>query len=143
MTEGPHVYAVDLQWAGNKTGVLVSEGLPHLNFGAPTQFGGEGTRWTPEHLIVASLNTCFTLTFMALAEKTKLPVQIKRLPVEGFLTQGEDRRWSFTKFIIRPELVVPKEDQEKTKTLLEKAEKYCLISGSLKGSIVIEPRFAD
>jgi len=137
-----HRYTVDVMWKGREESQVRAEGRPAIEFGPPPEFGGGNTRWSPEHMIVASISTCFMLTFMSLAEKTKLSVQVHKCPVEGVLTQGEDRRWSFTQFFVRPELNVPKEEQEKARTLLEKAEKYCLISQSVKGHVAVEPVFA-
>jgi organic hydroperoxide reductase OsmC/OhrA len=45
-----------------------------------------------------------------------------------------------TRIHIKPTVVVAEESlKEKTVTLLEKAEKYCLISNSMKTEVTIEP----
>jgi organic hydroperoxide reductase OsmC/OhrA len=57
---------------------------------------------------------------------------------EGTMEKGEGGL-QFTKITIYPKVVVGKDsDVEKTIKLLEKAEKYCLISNSMKTEVRID-----
>ena len=94
--------------------------------------------WTPEHLLTASVATCFLSTFRAVAEISKLEIIALEIKVEGLLekVQGGFR---FTQFTIYPKVTVPEDkDEERAFRLLEKAEHACLITRSLSARVVVE-----
>jgi organic hydroperoxide reductase OsmC/OhrA len=113
---------------------LESPRLPALTSAAPAEFGGPGDRWSPETLLVAALADCFTLGFRAIARASKLEWKSLRCEVEGKLERVE-RATQFTGFEVRAWLRVPSgTDEARARSLLEKAEKTCFISNSLKGA---------
>jgi len=42
-------------------------GLPDLRLEAPSDFGGPGDAWSPEHLLLVAVQSCFLLTLRAVA----------------------------------------------------------------------------
>ena len=58
----PHRYSVDL--SGGPTGYarLGADALPHVRIAAPVQYGGPGDAWTPEHLLLASVEAGLAYT---------------------------------------------------------------------------------
>jgi organic hydroperoxide reductase OsmC/OhrA len=59
--------------------------------------------------------------------------------VEGTVEKGE-HGYSFTRVFVRPRLSIAKEaDRDRGLRLLEKAERSCLVSRSLRSEIVFEP----
>jgi len=138
MQDFPHRYTVAAlsQTEGDVT--LESARLPALSSAAPAEFGGPGDRWSPETLLVAAVADCFTLGFRAIAKASKLEWVSLRCEVEGTLERIE-RVTQFTGFEVRASLRVPPgTDPERARGLLEKAEKTCLISNSLKGKAHLE-----
>jgi organic hydroperoxide reductase OsmC/OhrA len=112
---------------------LESPRIPVLASAAPAEFGGPGDRWSPETLLVAALADCFTLGFRAIARASKLEWKSLRCEVEGKLERVE-RATQFTGFEIRASLRVPAgTDEARARSLLEKAERTCFITNSLKG----------
>ena len=69
-----YYYATEVEWSSEKAGLLYGPSLPAIVFGAPPEFKGREGQWTPEHLLVASVNACFMLTFLAVAENSNLPL---------------------------------------------------------------------
>jgi organic hydroperoxide reductase OsmC/OhrA len=117
---------------------LESAQLPVLHSAAPAEFGGPGDRWSPETLLVVAMADCFVLSFRAIARASKLDWLSLRCEVEGTLERIE-RVTQFTRFTVKAELhVAAGTDVERAHGLLEKSEKACLISNSLKGEKKLE-----
>ena len=119
---------------------MEGETIPrNINFAAPPEFGGEPGLWTPEHLLLASVVTCYATTLRAVAEASKLEFHGVEVPVEGKIEKLEGG-FRFTQITLRPEVTIPREeDRERTGRVLEKAERVCLVSRSLNCAVVLEP----
>jgi organic hydroperoxide reductase OsmC/OhrA len=127
----PHHYEVHAV-AETEGSVLVrSEGLPPLSTAPPAQFGGPGDQWSPETLLVAAAADCFILTFRAIAAGSKLAWRRLDCDARGTLDRG-DGAIRFTALHLGARLVIPAGgDVERSKRLVEKAEKACLVTNSL------------
>ena len=136
-----HAYRVDLDWVGGKEGQASSpDDLPPWRVAAPPEFGGPAGVWSPEHLFVLALSSCFMTTFGAVAELSKL--EVKQLWVGGIgtLERREDRKFHISRVILRPKIVIARaEDRERALKLVEKAEANCLISNSVSTEIEVLP----
>jgi peroxiredoxin-like protein len=135
-----HTYHTAVQWKSERKGMLSSEGLSSIEVATPPQFpGGHEGIWSPEHLFVASAEVCLMTTFLSLAEKTKLEFKTYHSEAIGTLEKTEAGFW-MTKIVITPTVVVSDEAlREKILSILKKAEKYCLISNSIKTEVRVEP----
>jgi organic hydroperoxide reductase OsmC/OhrA len=136
----PHRYCV--KGLGHLTGdiELSAEGLSTLRSASPAEFDGPGDRWSPETLLVGAVADCFILTFRAVARAAALSWISLECDVTGTLDRVE-RVPQFTRVDIAAHLVVPRgEDAERARRALEKTERACLISSSLKGSIGLDAR---
>ena len=127
----PHRYDVHGA-AETEGGVLInSDGLPTLTTAPPPQYGGPGSQWSPETLLVAAAVDFFILTFRAIATASKLPWRRLDCNAGGTLdrSNGVVR---FTGLELRARLVLPADgDTDRARRLLEKAEAACLITNSL------------
>jgi peroxiredoxin-like protein len=134
-------FRIDAQWTGGRRGVVESEHqVPSLRFSAPPEFQGETGFWTPEHFFLAAVASCFVTTFHAIAEISRFEPAGLELTVEGTIEKAEGGL-QFTRLTLKPFLTVAREaDQERGGRLLEKAERSCLISRSLKSQVVMQPR---
>lgn len=136
----PHRYRV--KGAGRVSGDvdLIADGLHPLRTASPAEFDGPGDRWSPETLLVGAVADCFILTFRAIAGASKLAWLSLDCDVTGTL-ERVDRVTQFTRFDLTAHLVVPAGvDAETARQALEKAERNCLISSSLKAAIGLDAR---
>jgi organic hydroperoxide reductase OsmC/OhrA len=134
----PHTYIVSA--SGRMTGsVLVcSPQLPGLETAPPPEFDGPGGVWSPETLLCAAVADCFILTFRGGARAARMEWLNLECSVEGALerVEGQSR---FTRFTTIAKLSLPAgADPEKARRLLEKAERGCLISNSLRASRALQ-----
>jgi peroxiredoxin-like protein len=101
-------------------------------------YDGPGDAWTPEHLLLAAVETCFLFTLRAVSKLSHVPFVTVQVTAVGTV----DRRDGMTRFveiILRPRLTVaPGTDRERARRLLEKSEKACLVSASLSTPVRLE-----
>jgi peroxiredoxin-like protein len=140
--EKRYTYHTTAHWTMHKRGIVEAEGnIPRtINFAAPPEFGGEPGLWTPEHLLLAAVSTCFVATFRAVAEASKVEIHGLEVAVEGTIEKQEGG-FRFTTIILRPVVSILREtDRERVGRLLEKAENVCLVSRSILATITLEPK---
>jgi organic hydroperoxide reductase OsmC/OhrA len=129
----PHLYIAAASGRQEGTIALTSADLPEIPTAAPPEFDGPGGIWSPETLLCASIADCFVLSFRAIARASKLDWSELDCRVEGTLERIEGVT-QFTKFKTFARLAVPAASSAETaQRLLEKAERVCLVSNSLRG----------
>lgn len=138
--EDIHHYKVSLKWDEGRTGTIASESLPDLKVATPPEFPkGVAGIWSPEHLFVSSVSVCLMTTFLAIAENSSLPFNTFKCEADGKL-EKVDGMFMISEIELRPEIVIPEEKyREKAGRLIEKSEKMCLISNSVKTRIILNP----
>jgi len=135
-----HQYEVNLQWDSERKGTVSSPVLPtQIEVATPPEFNkGIAGIWSPEHLFVASVNSCLMTTFLAIAENSKLEYLSFDCDATGILDKVEGK-YAVTEIILKPRLVIPlSHDLNRAKRILEMSEKACLISNSVKSKITME-----
>src|SRR4026208_74121 len=139
--EDSYYYTTEVKWTGERHGDLSAPVLPSLKVDAPPEFKGHEGVWTPEHLFVASVNSCFMTTFLAIAENSKLEFVKFNAAAEGTLEKVEGQGLMITHITLRPKLVVKhSRDTERALRIFEKAEKHCLIANSIRTETKLEPQ---
>jgi len=132
MQDFPHLYAASANARGADNLAVSSPGLEDIEAAGPAEFGGPGDRWSPETMLVASVASCFILSFRAIARAARLEWETLTCDVVGRL-EKVDKITQFTAFDVTAKLSIPADtDETKAEQLLEKAEKYCLITNSMK-----------
>jgi peroxiredoxin-like protein len=132
-------YETDVEWTKNKEGKIQSPGLPAISAGAPPEFKGRSGNWSPEHLLVASLNACYMLTFVAIAENSKISLVKFSSTAKGKLEKA-GKNYQITEIVVKPRVVLASaEDLERVPRILEKAKEDCFISNSVKSAVTLEP----
>ena len=135
----PHLYETEVEWTEQKKGRLTSPGLPSLEVATPPEFQGHEGTWSPEHYFVSSINACFVTTFLAISQMSKLDFVSFRAKAQGKLDRVDGQGLQITEIILRPQLVIRySRDLGRAGRILEKAEKNCLISNSVKTHIKLE-----
>jgi peroxiredoxin-like protein len=139
----PHRYDVKLSGGPEGYAAVSVEGTPELRSAPPADFGGPGDAWSPEHLLMASVETCFLFTLQAVARASKVEFVSLQLEGEGTVDRKEGAT-RFTAIVLRPRITVAAgSDREKVMRVLEKSEKACLVSASLSTPIRLEPEIVS
>lgn len=140
-TQAPIYYENGIEWTGERKGRLSVPGLPSLQVATPPEFDGHEGFWSPEQFFVAAVNACVMTTFLAIARLSKLEYESYKAQATGRLEKPEGQGYQITEITIRPTLVISQsKDQERACRILQKAEKQCLISNSIKAVVRLEPR---
>ena len=133
-------YETEIEWTKEKEGQIGGPSLPAVPVGAPPEFKGREGTWSPEHLFVASLNACFMLTFLAIAENSKLPLVSFSSTAKGRLEKVPGSNYQITEIVVKPRVVIASvSDLGRVPRILEKAKENCFVSNSIKSVIKIEP----
>ena len=135
-----YFYESELEWKGERDLKIIGEKLPVIDAGAPPEFKGRETNWSPEHLFVASLNTCYTLTLLAIAEFSKIPIVSLTSTAKGKLEKVVGGGYQITEIIVKPRIVIASaNDLTRMPRIFEKAKENCFVSNSIKSAIKVEP----
>jgi peroxiredoxin-like protein len=139
----PHRYEVGLKGRQSGYGELAAAGIPVLRTAAPPEYDGPGDAWSPEHLLLAAVESCFLFTLRAVARASQLEFASLDLQAVGIVDR-RDRVTRFTEIVLRPRLIVGAgTDRERVRHILEKTEKACLVSASLSTPIRLEPEIIE
>lgn len=134
----PHQYQVTAEGSASGRVVLRHAGLEPIESAPPVEFDGPGDAWSPEGLLIAAVADCFILTFRAVARAAKLEWSGLQVRVEGSLDRI-DHVTAFTGFIVHARLEVGADvDEAAARAALQRAERGCLISNSLKADAHLE-----
>ena len=137
----PYFYDTTVEWTNARQGALSAPELPTLEAAAPPEVKGHSGKWTPEHLYVAAVNTCFMTTFLAIAEMSKLEFASFACDARGKLEKPESQGFKITEIVLHPRLVIKHaHDLERAGRILEKTEHNCLISNSINTVVTLEPQ---
>lgn len=135
----PHRYEVRLSGGPSGYATVCASGMPDLRSAPPLDYDGPGDAWSPEHLLLAAVQTCFLFTLRAVAKASQVEFVALDLSTEGTLDRREGIT-RFTEIVLRPRLTVrPGTDRERALRALEKSERSCLVSASLATPVRLEP----
>jgi peroxiredoxin-like protein len=135
-------YRVSVTWMNNREGWGEAEGVKDaVKFSAPPEFGGRPGFWSPEQLLVLAANSCFLSSFLFFADRSRVSLAGYRADAEGRLERVQGRGFHLAEITLRPVVVLEREaDMDRARQMLEKAERACIISNSLKTAVRVEPR---
>ncbi len=139
--EKVHYYDVNLKWDSDRKGTMNSPVLTtSIEVATPPEFAkGMPGIWSPEHLLVAAVNSCLMTTFLAIAENSKLEFISFESAAKGKL-EIVDGKFMMSEVELIPKLSIAKgTDPEKALRILQKSEAACLISNSVKSKIIFNP----
>lgn len=137
-----HEYQVDLTWKEGRKGEVCSPELSDtIQTATPPDFPqGIPNIWSPEHFLVAAVESCLMTTFLAIAENSKLDFISFKSTATGKLDKVEGK-FQMTEIKLKPVLEISDENNaERAKRIIEKSEKACLISNSIKSKIILQPK---
>lgn len=132
-------YNTALEWAGNRAGILRSEGKPAFRVSSPPEFKGEAGVWSPEDLFVASVEICHMSTFLAFALRKQLPLLAYQSNAFGTL-EFIDGDYRFSRIVITPTITVAEGTSESdVHTLMREAHRHCLVANSITAVVEVNP----
>lgn len=137
-----HFYDVAVKWKADRKGILSSTELDNtIEVATPPEFaGGMPGIWSPEHLLVAAVNSCLMTTFLAIAENSKLKYQGFESEAKGKL-EMVDGKYMISEVTLNASVEIEnEEDKDRALRILQKSEANCLISNSVKSKIIFEPK---
>lgn len=140
-----HFYEVNIQWKEGRIGELSSPILEKtIECATPPEFpNGIAGIWSPEHLFVSAINSCYMATFLAIAHNFKVEITdfscktvAKLEMIEGKyqITQAE--------MFADVKLVNPKTDTDKVGRIIEKSKAGCLVTNSMKTEIILKSKIS-
>jgi peroxiredoxin-like protein len=139
----PHEYEVHLTGGQSGYAELATTGVPDLRSAPPADYDGPGDAWSPEHLLLAAVQTCFLFTLRAIARLSKLEFTNLTLHAVGVVNR-QDGTTRFTEIVLRPRLTVTSgTDHERALHILEKSEKTCLVTASLSTPVRLEAEIVE
>jgi peroxiredoxin-like protein len=136
----PRLYAfsTSLAWTEGKKGLLSSVGKRPVEIACPPEFGGPGGFWSPEDLLVASVEVCVMTTFLHLMGRRKIQLASFSSSTEGMagLENGEFR---FVSIAVRAHITVARSGDVPVATrCIENAARECMVSRSLRCPVHVE-----
>jgi organic hydroperoxide reductase OsmC/OhrA len=147
-----HSYTVTVTWTGN-TGTGTSSyrdyqrsydvsaaGKSSIAGSSDPAFRGEGTRWNPEELLVASLSACHELWFLHLCADAGIVVEAYVDEAAGIMEEAADGGGQFVEVVLRPRVrPAPGSDRDKIQLLHHEAHAKCFIARSVNFPVRCEP----
>ena len=135
----PIIFATELYWSGDKVAIVGSSSLKTIAVSTSPEFGGADGEWSPEHLFLSSITSCFMSTYLVFVNKMKIENTGFECAATGQV-EMVDGKYKFTYIHIYPKAFVGNDiDVERARVALEKTKKYCLISNSVNAEIVQHP----
>ena len=147
-----HSYSVTVTWTGNKgpgtigyreyerSYDIACAGKPTLPGSSDPMFRGDGTRWNPEDLLVASLSACHQLWYLHLCAEAGIVVTAYVDEAVVVMEESGDAGGQFSEVVLKPKVTLaPGSDAAKAQALHESAHAKCFIARSVNFPVRCEP----
>jgi len=130
-------YDTELTWRGGRSCEVTAGQRPAVRVVPPAEFpGGEDADWSPEHLFLASLQSCTMLSFLAHCAHNGVEVVDYRSQASGDLSRREeDRRYAFQRIALIINVVVAGGHAPLAQSLTDKAHRDCFITASTTAEV--------
>ena len=133
----PHHYTAELEVKDGVVSVLKAPSRPPILGSNPPEFDGRPDTWSPEHLLLASLQLCYRGTWLALSAKPGIKAKSFSTKATGKLEKTA-LGIVYTEIKLHVSATVPAENVAAAKELLVKSKKYCITSNQLKTEPTLE-----
>ena len=133
-----YFFEVQLNWQEGRKGILTANDVKDIIkvATAPEFSGGVPDIWSPEHLFLSSLSSCFMTTYLALAEKRGLQISHFECSAIGQI-QLLEGHLEFTTVNLFPKIFVEKEEEVSiANEVLIKAYKHSIVANSIKPHLI-------
>ena len=141
-----HQYRITTTWTGNRgTGtsdykayardheIFATGKSAPLAGSSDAGFRGDGSRYNPEELLVASLSACHMLWFLHLCADAGIVVTEYRDEASGTMVEHADGGGEFTKVVLRPHVTIADRWRKaEADAQHDRAHHLCFIARSVK-----------
>lgn len=132
-------FPVSVDWVDGRLVRATVAGKPSVEVATPPEFKGTNPDvWSPEDLLVAAAASCFTVTFLAVAERRGLTVHDVAVDGVGRMGLGEDGRLGFRGIDLSARIVADPGEEEALAEAARRAEQGCFVSEALSVEIRLE-----
>ncbi len=142
MTKSGHfLFESNLKWTEGFKGILTSRTIiEKIKVATPRAFqGNQGGMWSPEHLFISSLSSCFMTTYLFYAKRKGLPIAEFSCDAIGQVELKKGKLF-FSAIHLYPKTGIEKQDwTEMAKEVAELSKQNCLISSALNVDIFYHP----
>lgn len=149
-----HTYSIRTTWTGNDGEgtatyrsyrrdheiTAAGKSQPILGSSVPI-FRGDGSRYNPEDLLVASLSACHMLWVLHLCADAGITVVDYVDNAEGVMRENPDHSGEFVDVVLNPVVTITDETRiADAEALHERAHALCYIASSVKFPVTARPR---
>ena len=120
--------------------VITYSGNQTLNSSSAPDFKGNANLTNPEEILASALATCHMLTFFAVTSKSGYTVDSYEDDAVAILDKNAEGKMAVTEIILHPVVKFSGEklpDQEKIKSMHDKAHHNCFIANSIKSHVQV------
>jgi organic hydroperoxide reductase OsmC/OhrA len=145
LTSKVFTYQADVSWERDRHGSAGAEGRPTLAVAPPPEFpGGDGSAWSPEHLYLASLQSCTMLSALAHCAHNGIEVLAYRSTAHGEVARREDDgRYAFQRVMLTVQMRVGSGQAAKARSLTGKFVRDCFITASTTADVESDWRIIE
>jgi organic hydroperoxide reductase OsmC/OhrA len=133
-----YYFEVQLNWQQGRIGIITANDVKDtIHVATPPVFaGGVPDMWSPEHLFLSSLSSCFMSTFLAIAEKSRLKIAHFECNVIGQVAKI-DGHLEFANINLYPKVFVENAvTMPAANEVLIKAYEHCIVANSIKTHLI-------
>ena len=148
-----HNYHVTTAWTGNlgygtanyraysrNHEIRAAEKAAPIHGSSDPHFRGDGTRYNPEELLVASLSTCHMLWVLHLCAAAGIVITAYVDDASGVMVEHEDGSGQFARVLLRPRMTITDGARvDEARALHAKAQHFCFVARSVNFPVEHEP----
>ncbi len=135
-TNKQFLFETDLNWITGTTGIISAKHAGEkITVDMPAAFGGTGLAWSPEELFLASISSCFQMTYLAYAKSLHFEITHFDCSIIGQV-EIIDGKYKFTNINVYPQIFIANEaTRDKANMALEKTHHHCLVTNSVNAMV--------
>ena len=132
-------FTVDVK--GNAERVVettTEEGLA-MSVATPPEFrGGIHGMWSPEHLLVSAVASCYALTLAGVADRRQIPLYDVAIRGVGHITRRADARFGFVVVELAVEITTAEGFEDNARRAARAAKSGCIVAQALTIPVEVE-----
>ena len=131
------LFGVAFNWLDGKKGVMTANDVKGaLHVATPRAFGGEGADWSPEHLLLGAISSCYMSTYLSFSSKAGIAISHLECDAKGQIALA-DGKYKFMRIDVFPKIYITAATmQEKANQAMLLTQQYCLVANSIDAEIV-------
>jgi organic hydroperoxide reductase OsmC/OhrA len=132
-------FPVSVRWLGQQLVRVAAPDGEEIDVAVPPEFHGPGMHWSPEQLLVASVASCFAVTFAAIAERRRLPIRSLTVTGTGHVGRRDDGRVGFVAVELTPWIQTEPEFVKAAERTARAVDSACLVAAALEVPVHVLP----